>query len=676
MATLLTIYGLTLYKLQIIEGRRYLEDSTGASSASSTIYAARGSIYDRNGVLLVSDRIVYNVTLDRETLLDQEDPNSIILRLIDAARDCSVSYNDSFPVTMSAPFSYLAAQTDSQESRLEQYFEYFSRQLDPDISAPDFIAWLRDHYKIDYTVTAEDARRIIGIRYELELRAIINTTDYVFAQDVSTEFISVISQLDLPSVEIITTSERQYHTTYAAHLLGNVAAMSSTEYNEVYKELGYPYNSTVGKSGVEYAFESYLHGVEGERTVYTDVSGAVTDVEETPAQAGGNVYLTIDIGLQAQAENSLASTIAAMNQERLAKAAEKDDGEEPELAEGGAVVVLDVNSGDVLALASYPTFNLSTYSQNFSALNTDETRPLFNRATQGMYNPGSTFKMVTALAGLREGIITRWTQVEDKGIYTAYEGYQPRCWIYATGQTHGVLDVVGAIENSCNYFFYWVSDQMDIDQIADAAREFGFGSPTGIEIGDTAGHLATREYKMEVTGETGWWKADTLITSIGQGLNEFSPLQIANYIAAIANGGTLYSTSILRYITDYDYSNVLLDKEPSVLNAIDDPEGYISILQEGMRAVASTGTAASVLSDYPVPVAAKTGTVQSDNAAMNTGVFVCYAPADDPEIAIAVVVEKGGSGSALIDIARDLLDVYFAPGLEEGSVQSDNTSVK
>ncbi|MGM9522449.1 MAG: penicillin-binding transpeptidase domain-containing protein [Oscillospiraceae bacterium] len=665
LSVLLIIYGFTLYKLQIIEGNKYLEDSVGSYSTTQTIHAARGSILDRNGKLLVSDRTVYNVNISRTALLKQDDPNGLLLRLIQAAQAYDIDYNDTFPVTISAPFDYLAGATSSQQERLKAYFEYFD--LDPDISASDLISWMRSHYGIDYTVTAEDARRIIGVRYELELRVIINTTDYIFAEDVSTDFITYISEQNFPSVTVETTSERQYHTTYAAHLLGYVRSMSLDEYNDVYKALGYPYNALVGKDGVEYAFEEYLHGTDGTRTTYRDSSGAVTNVEETPAQAGSNVYLTIDIDLQAKAEDALASTIALINSERTR--------EDDEKAEGGAVVMLDVKSGDVLALASYPTYNLSTLSRDISSLITDESRPMWNRATQGAYNPGSTFKMVTALAGLRLGLITRWTQVRDEGIFTKYPSYQPRCWIWPNG-THGLLDVVGAIENSCNYFFYWLSDQMDIDDIAAVAREFGFGASTGIEIGDSAGKLATREYKMEVTGETGWWKADTLITAIGQGLNEFTPIQIANYIATIANGGTLYSTSVLKYITSSDYSDIILEEEPEVLSTISDEEGYISTLQEGMRAVASTGTASSVFADYPIPVAAKTGTTQSDTAATNTGVFVCYAPADDPEVAIAVVVEKGGSGSALTAVAKELLDVYFESSEVIENVQTDNSSVK
>ena len=664
LAALLTIYIITIYRLQVIEGQAYYESSVGSSSYEVDIHAARGSILDRNGKLLVSDRAVYNINISRGQLLDQEDPNQIILDLTGAAKEYGIEYNDSLPVTASAPFQFKAVQSSTQENWMQTYYEYFN--LDTEISATDLVSWMRDHYGISYTLPAVDARRVMGVRWELEMRAIINTTDYVFAEDVSTDFVAYVEERSLPSVSVETTSEREYHTEYAAHLLGNVGAMSREQYDNKYKELGYPLDAQVGQTGVEAAFEEELRGTDGSAIVYKDGEGAVTNVVvEEQAQAGSNIYLTIDIDLQAQVERALASGIAQLNATR-----EEDE----ELADAGAVVVRDVNSGDVIALASYPTFNLATYGEDFTELNQNETRPLYNRATQGTYNPGSTFKMVTALTALREGVITADTKVEDLIWFDKYAdvGYRPRCWSWVS---HGVLDVVGAIENSCNYFFFWAADQMDIDPIAETAREFGFGSPTGIEIGDVSGNLATREYKQEALGE-GWWKADTLITAIGQGHNMFTPIQIANYIAAIANGGTVYKTTVLDRVVSPDYSYTMEEGETSVLNTIEDPEGYFDLLQKGMRAVAATGTASSVFGNYPVPVAAKTGTVQSDTDEINSGVFVCYAPADDPEIAISVVVEHGGSGSALTDIARQVLDQYFETAPSSGGFVSDDTLVR
>ena len=645
MMLIVSIYASALYELQINKGENYLQAVSGTVTMTDTVPAARGSILDRNGEVLVYSKTVYNVVINRTLLMKADSPNSVILDLCKTAIENGINYVDTFPVTKSAPFSYVADMDSTQRSRLDTYFEYFG--LDDEILASDLISWMREHYDIDYTLSMEDARLIIGVRYEMECQLIMNIPDYAFCEDADANEISVILEQGYPGVTVKTSTEREYTTPYAMHLLGYVGKMNSDQY-EQYKDLeGYYVNTDIGREGVEATFEEYLHGIDGSITYTTNTNGNITGIlSETEAVAGNNVYLTIDIGLQAIAEESLASTIKSINEDKK----ENDDG-----AQGGAVIVRDVNSGDVLVSASYPTYSIDELLTSYTELSEDPLEPLFNRATQGVYNPGSTFKMVTAFAALKEGVITRYTTIEDKGIYTEYPDYQPKCWVYP--DNHGVLDVVGALENSCNYFFYTVADKMDIDPIADAAAEFGLGSKTGIEIAEAEGILATREYKKEVLGE-GWWAADTLLTCIGQGNNYFTPIQIANYISAIANDGTVYETTILKNIKSADYSETILEGESNVLKEVDDPYGYLSVLRQGMRAVAETGTAESVFGDYPVKVAAKTGTVQSETSD-NTGVFVCYAPYDNPQIAITVVVEGGGSGSALAGIAKDILDVYF-----------------
>ena len=685
MAILLSVYALTLYRIQALDSQALLDDATELTATNSTVYAARGSLLDRNGVLLASDRTVYDVKIDRSQLLKTDEPNSIILTLIGVCAKYSVKYNDPFPVTTAAPFEYYVDATSTQKSWLRSYFKYFTNSLDikdpdnPDVPATDLISWMRDHYKIPYTTTSEDARKIIGVRYGLEMQ-VINYSDYVFASDVSDELVSYLSEQNIPCVSIVTRSEREYHTPYASHLIGYIGSMSADEYNDRYKALDYPYNAKIGKTGAEAAFEEYLHGADGEITTYRDPSGAVTDVEvKKEAKAGSNVYLTIDIQLQQVAENALASTIAQMNMDREDEAREKAEKEgtvyeEPDYATGGAAVMLDVKTGEVLALASYPTFDLNTFYDQYTALNNDPLKPLVNRATQGTYNPGSTFKMVTAYAALSNHTISTRTTIHDDSKFTKYPDYQPRCWI--SPGSHGTINVVQALEKSCNYFFYTVADNMGITKIADTAKLFGFGDHTGIEIGDSTGTVASIESKRELQDE-GWWDADTLIACIGQGLNLFTPIQIANYVATIANGGTRYFTTVLRNITSYDYSDVIMRRAPQVAGVIDDPEGYIPVLQQGMKAVAKTGTAANALSNYPIPVAAKTGTVQSDTSKINDGVFVCYAPANDPQIAISVVVQKGGSGAALITIAKDLMDAYFADTAStDVSAPTDNSLLK
>jgi penicillin-binding protein 2 len=663
MALLVTIYMTTLYKLQIY-GAAVDENAILTQhviNRTEILAADRGDILDRNGVLLVSNRPTYNISLSREALLASDNTNETILKLVYAAVENGINYTDTFPVTIGAPFSYLSDMTVSQKDRLEFYLEEYEQPAD--ISASDLIVWMKDHYGIDYTTSISDARLIIGIRYELEMRAIKpSITPYVFATDVDVDFLAIVKEQGFAGVNIETSTKREYHTEYAAHLLGYLGKMSDEEY-AVYKELGYSMDALIGKAGAEAAFEEYLHGTDGVQVTMTNDQGTVLNVvtEETP-EPGKNVFLSIDIGLQAAAEESLASKIDFINTERA----------EEDRVTGGAVVVTSVKTGEVLAICSYPTYNPTTISRDISDLLADNTKPMVNRATTGIYNPGSTFKMVTALAGLRFGAITRWTTVYDEGIYTKYSDYQPKCWIYeGTGQTHGLEDVVGALRDSCNYFFYALSDKIDSDPIEETAADFGFGSKTGIELPEKAGILGTKEYKKETLDEI-WYKGDTFRTAIGQGYNQFTPVQLVNYVATIANGGTRYSLTTLNNIRSADYSSVVYEPDHTILGTIEEKD-FIAVLQEGMKAVAAKGgTAASVFANYPVPVAAKTGTVQSNTSSINHAVFVCYAPADDPEIAISIVVEKGKSGSTIMEIAKDIMDYYFTDAVEV-RVASDNT---
>ena len=661
MAVLLTVYVPALYKMQIYETRPvedepYLQSTTWRTT---TLEAARGNIYDRNGVLLASGRPIYNITIDRETFLNSTSAgrNETVRELIYTAMDAGVRYNDSFPITPGAPFTYITDMTPDQRTQLNRYIDFFE-QLDPDISASDLLAWMRGHYGIDYTTGITEARIIIGVRYEIEMRAVMtNLPPYIFANDVSTDFIPIIEERSFSGVYIESSYIREYHTSSAAHLLGYIGPIPLEQY-ELYKQRGYPMDAAVGREGAELAFEEQLRGINGKQQIRISDSGAVMDIiEEVEPEPGQNIYLTMDIGLQIAAEDALRAHIESINLELE---------DEYEKITGGAVAVVAVQTGELLAAASFPTFNRFTLSQDFVMLNNDLNLPMFNRATQGRYSPGSTFKMITGLTALRTGVIGRYTPIFDYGKYDVYETYQPTCWIYqATGGGHGELDIIHAIEQSCNYFFISASDRIEgggeagAEAIAETALEFGLGRSTGLEIPEVPGILATPEFKRESLGEE-WWRADTLMTSFGQGYNQFTPVQLANYAATIANGGYLHSLTLLRRIVSPDMSDIIFSHEPVVLNEFEEKE-YIEIIQEGMGLVTKSrlGTAYSIFGDYPVNVAAKTGTVQLESQERNNGVFICYAPAEAPEIAISIVIERGGSGSAVMDIARTIFDYYF-----------------
>ncbi|MBQ8830382.1 MAG: hypothetical protein IJ017_02140 [Oscillospiraceae bacterium] len=671
-AVVILIYVAKLYQLQIRDGGTG-EDIISTYTVNEIIPSGRGDILDRNGKLLVSGESSYYITLSRSALIEREDINDILLELAYTAAEYGVSYNDTFPVTLGAPFSYIADPTNQQSYVLGKYFEFFD--LDPEISASDFIIWLKDHYKIDYTMSISDARVVIGLRYEMETRVIVNIDEYVFTNNATTDFISVLEERGFPGVNVEISTSRVYHTQYAAHILGYVGKMNAEEY-EYYKTLDYPMDAVIGKDGVEKAFEEYLHGADGRQKVtYSEETGAVVSREVVKeAKPGQNVYLSIDIDVQAATEHALENKILNINAER----------EVGDKITGGAVVVELVKTGEVLAMTSYPTFDIETFFENYSILLSDSTSPLFNRATQGTYNPGSTFKMVTGYTGLITGKYTPEDTIFDDGAYREYaesDNFAPKCWIYpTTGAGHGSMNLVDAIQNSCNVYFYTVGDIVGIDAMAASAKEFGFGATTGIEIGDSPGNLATREYKKEVLGEN-WFAADDVYTAIGQGHNMFTPVQLANYASTIANGGTLHKLTLLNSVKSADYTTTVYKNDTEVLHEFS-PEGkeYLGYLRTGMEAVAKYGTARNTFGSFIVDgkeilVACKTGTVQSDNSETNNGIFVCYAPADDPEIAISIVVEKGGSGAEIMGIARDVMEYYFGNRTEYITVPGENTLI-
>ena len=676
LAAMLTVFVSALYVIQIHDP--ILLDESQAPrrliTRRTTIPSARGNIYDRNGVLLASGTPSYNIKIDWHALRASADPNGTVLALVYAAIDEGIPYLDTFPVTRGAPFEFSAVMTASQRSRLDTYLEFHN--LDPDIEVSDLLAWMRNHYNIDYTVGILDARLIIGVRYELEIRAIIHTiTPYIFAEDVTTDFVSYLEERSLVGVFSQATFIREYHTTSAPHIIGYTGPMTAEEF-AIFGPLGYPMDAIIGKIGVERAFEEHLHGRAGEVITRTTNDGTVVSIETIrEPEPGDHIILTIDIGLQIAAENALQTQIEAINlereEERLLYGYDED--EDDDFITGGSVVVIDINTGEVLAIASYPTFNLITLAEDWSELINDPTTPMLNRATQGRYTPGSTFKMVTALAGMRHvDQYGRYAPIRCTGHFDRYrgddgEGFGVTCGIFRTHSIgHGSIDLREALAVSCNFYFIQVAHWLSGDEgarvgayrIAEAAMELGLGIPTGLEIPENPGVLAT----PTATGRSTWHTADTLLAGFGQGENRFTPVQLANYAATLANGGTLHSLTIVRTIRDSNFG-LVHQHEPVVLNVIEEAN-YIRGIQDGMVAAsrAPGGTARTVFGPdaMSMVVASKTGTAQIEGHAAPDGAFVAYAPAQNPQIAIAVVVERGGSGSAIMPIAKSIIDHFFA----------------
>lgn len=678
--SLTVIFFISLYRLQIIEGAAYYEQSENSIVTTSTVVAARGNILDRYGRVLVSNSVCNNLYINADELFEQQDPNAIILELVQTVKDSGNTYTDTLPITSAAPFEYVSNMTDLQRTRLDAYLE--ANDLPTSTTAVELMAFFRDAFDIDNNYTSEQMRIVVGVRYEIKIRYVINTSDYVFAEDVSIDLITKLMENDVPGFTVQSSYIRDYNTDYAAHLLGYVGMMNEEEYKE-YRNEGYPLNAMVGKEGAEKAFESYLHGTDGTAVVTTTQGGTVISTNYTKEPVPGNqVYLTIDLGLQEAAEISLNNFITETNKQReidnATFEAQGNTEDVKDMITGGAVVAINVKTGEPLCIASAPTYNLSTLMDDYAELLKDETAPLYNRALNGTYAPGSTFKPVTAIAALDKGIVQTTTTIYDKGIFDKYadQGYAPTCWLYPHG-SHGDVNAAKAIEVSCNYYFYTIGEQLGIDALSDYAMRFGLGVSTGIELSESTGVMSTQKYKEETT-DTPWYIGDTMQAAIGQSFSVFTPLQLANYVATLANNGTRYEASMLKSARSYDYSESVFERNAVVMDTVSVDQSIYDAVHTGMYNVANSadGTAYSVLGSYPYKVAAKTGTAQLGEAITNNGVFICYAPYDDPQIAIAVVVEKGGAGSKIASIARDVLDYYFSFKNSSVSLETENSLLK
>lgn len=687
----------TLYKLQIIEGAAYYEESQNSLTSYPSVTAARGNILDRYGRVLVSNRECYNLKISDTRLFSDEveDPNTVILQMINLVEAAGETYTDDLPITLEPPFEY-TNMTDIQRTLLDAYLK--AKGLDEDTTAVELMSYFRTRYEIANSYTAEEMRKIASVRYAVNVRYEINTNSYIFVEDASIDLISDLMGVVGNVVEVETSYVREYNTQYAAHILGYVQAMSEEDmakYRPEDENSGYDYDTKVGRDGVEAAFEDWLHGTNGEARVTRTANGTVTSTVylEDPVP-GNHVYLTIDIQLQEQAERILETGIYELQIERNDDNAEAvAEGRLDEVREdiqGGAIVVVDVKTGEPLAIASYPTYDLATIIEDYADLLEADYDPLFNRALMGAYAPGSTFKPCTAIAGLTENIINTETQIECTGIFTKYEsqGYAPACWIYTQmdGQlTHGYDNVTEALKDSCNIFFYTVADDLGIRKLMEYAEDFGLGESTGIELTETIGNMSNPDNHLNYDVD-GWVDGDTVQAGIGQSDSMFTPLQIAEYCAAIANGGTRHSAALLKSVRSYDYSRQLYQNKTEVLSTVDSADYNWAAVQRGMYLMANDITSSSntvyyTLGNYSyngvsLPVAAKTGTSQLGEGKTNNAIFMCYAPFDDPEIAVAIVVERGLSGANLSRMARNVLDAYFSLGSISNTAERENSLLK
>ena len=671
-------FAFKLYDLQIIQtgGKT---DNSSTFTTRIRVKAARGDILDRNGNLLVGNRASYDLIIIQDVLISAKGTNEHLYRLVKRSQELGITYQDHFPVSKERPFVYLL---DQQSSAWQSYFQQYmakTAQLDSDITAPLLVETLSKMYKFPAEWTEEECRAVLGLWYELDLRRCVdNLSQYVFLPDVSSEHLAAISELNIPGLNAEASTVREYHTKYAAHILGFVGPMTAAQWETFKTNPDYSMDSHVGQDGIEKAFEQYLHGVDGLREDTVSPDGKLISSRWIiEPKAGSNVELTLDINLQRQAEDQLAATIENLRNQPLKANGEPADGHD---AGGGAVVAMDTTTGGVLACASYPTYDLTTYFENYEEILEEPFDPLYNRALLGTYPPGSTYKMSMVIAGIHSGKINSATTIYDKGVFDTYKsaGFAPKCLSYTLyRQVHGDITASEALQVSCNFFFYELADRIPLSIMDSTAKGLGLGESTGIELYESVGHRANEETKKKLYkgDDAKWFQADKITAAIGQSDNRFTPMQLCVYASTLANKGTRYKATFLNRVVSADYRELLLKSEKTVMSHLDISEDAYLAYSTGMNLVTKKterfrGTGASVFNNYPIEICAKTGTAQSGSlTSSDHGAFVCYAPMQNPEIAISIFGEKAGHGSSLAGIAKSILDVYFEVG-EVGEVST------
>ncbi len=684
----LGIYLVVLFNIQVVHHEDYLAKSTQTITRVETVTASRGIITDRSGRTLVSNQYAYSLTFDPSLLKAGENQNAAILRLLQLCREQGVDWEDNLPLSQSDSLRFTVdALTDTQKSYFLAYLRnlkparellaaYVRRNpsllkepakgepaLDPasakdtdllkqtkasalsntlllkaDITPAKLLEWMREDMDVDSSCSQEDARLILGVRYELQLRKLgANNNPYILVENVDVEFCSLISDGAFQGAQVSRTSTRAYETTYAAHVLGLVGAIS--DYTDELKEKGYRASDTIGISGAESAFEEYLRGTDGKRVTSVNSDGKITgEYYKTEPRSGYTVELTLDLDLQQSVEDTLAAKVAQLN--------EKDGLE----SRGAGAAVIKVGTGEVLALASYPTYDLSTYRQDFTELSADPAKPLFNRATSTPYAPGSTLKPATAVAALESGVTTPSETVFDPGywMYPSTTWKVPTyCWNHSG---HGRVNATSAITNSCNTYFMEMGYRMGLDTLNEYYSAFGLGEPTGIEIGESTGRQAVNEAGQD---QAPW-------AAFGQANQEYTPLQLANYIATLVSGGKHCPAHLLKSVKSYDNSEIIATGSTEPLNTISISDSTLQAVKKGMLGYTTNGGSVAVpFRNCVVSAGAKTGTAQIGGA-MKNGVFVAFAPYDEPEIAVALVLENADAGAVLASTAVDIINSYFS----------------
>lgn len=662
-----------LFNLQIIKGADYRQQSNTRLSRESTLQAARGDILDQSGNKLATTKLGYILKLYK-TKIDNNTLNNSLLNIVKVLESTKDSYIDELPIKVE-PFEFTISEDAAKRWKKQN-------NIEEQKTAEECFYILKEKYKIE-SDNIQDTRKIMTMRYTISKDGYSTTKNVELASNISKESVAIFNEQNdkFPGLTIQTGAIRSYQATnIASHILGYVGKIDE---NELKQNQGYDLNDRIGKTGIEYIFEPYLKGKNGIKQIDMDVEGTITGeatVEE--AIAGNNVVLTIDANLQQVTQNALKANMEKIRSGGFGT---------PYAADAAAAVVINVKTGEVLAMASYPDFEPQLFVDGISTEKYNEyisdaaNYPFLNRAISSVYAPGSTFKMVTALAALETGAITTTEKINDIGIYRYSSDYQPKCWVYnSTGRGHGYLNVTDAIKRSCNYFFYELGNRVGIDTLSRYARSLGLGNKTGIELlGEVEGIVSSKETSKErgsvFTG------GNTLQAAIGQHDNSFTPIEMAKYISIIVNGGNDIDVTILKDIIDADGKSISKDElntfikerlgiENKETTELDFNKANLDAIKEGMRGVTSEsgGTAYAYFKNFNIEVGGKTGSAQTGVKGKTNGWFVGFAPFDDPEIAVVVVIENGGSGGYNSETARDIIAEYF--GMNAGKVTENMTA--
>ena len=651
-AVVFGLYTLRLIFLQLVHGEEFAARATSTTEYRFNVTAARGDIVDSAGRRIATSTTCYNVELSR-LLIGGNDLNETIRSAVEILQANGESWNDTLLIGYADAAGHYAftgeAGSASDQNAIARVKEALG--LQQYATADDVMARLIEKYELEgYDATWQ--RILGGIHYQMEQEAFSNVNNFVLAEDVSDQTVATVKEhsLTLPGVEIAETSVRSYTDgTILPHVLGRVGKITAEMWRVTdengqttypLRERGYAMNDVIGISGLESAYEEQLRGQDGVETITRDSDGVIIDTSvTTEPQPGKTVMLTVNSAFQKAVDEALARNV-----QQIAATYNVD-------ASAGAVVVIDVNTGGILACSNYPSYDQNLYSSQYSEYSSDPGLPLYNRALQGLYTPGSTYKPSVAVAALLSGEIDRNSTVYCDGVYRYFRDYHPRC----TRHGHsGNIDVVTALKWSCNIFFYDVGRRITSDVYDDYAYRLGLGTPTGVEVSESTGRLTTKE-------DENYTESLEVQAAIGQGNTVVTPVQLATYAATIANKGVRYRTHFVKALLDTNTGEVLEEVQPEIVEIIEDDIGAFDIVEEGMVGAAQT---VAGLAGYPYTIACKTGTPQRSERDENgkyytNSTIIAYGPVEDPQIAVGIVVEYGGGGSRAGELVADIFNAYF-----------------